>query len=104
MKRLLFAALAAALFAVALPAHAQTTGKPILSLDRLGLSAGANYAWHAGESLNLPKFKKEWEAGIFAAYNLTPTLDLVGSTLSGLDNKTFRSSVGLRVALKPVKE
>lgn len=98
MKKLV---IAFALILVAASAHAATV-EPILSKKRLSVAAGLNYAAFSrvGESASLtPPFSKEWETGLYGAYNLTPRLSLTGSTVLGLDNKLLRSSVGLRVRL-----
>ena len=42
-------------------------------------------------------FGKEWEVGLYGAYNLTPHLSLAGSEVYGFDNKNVQSRVGLRV-------
>jgi len=99
MKRTILAVLAALCLASA--AHAAEP-KPLLSAERLSLGVGANYAFYSApleSSARLPDFKKEWEAGVFAAYNLTPHLSAVGSSVYGLDNKQFRTSIGLRVRI-----
>lgn len=75
-----------------------------VSLPMLSGSAAFGYSWHAGEASNLPTFHKEFEAGVFATYRLVDNVLLAGSTVYGLDNRTFRSSLGLRLVLKPVKE
>lgn len=100
-KRLAFIGLAVALACVALAATSQaqtTTDRPLFSLTRLSLAAGASYDWFgkAGDQ-PLPLFKKEWKVGVFGAYNLTPHLSLVASTDYGLDNKWTESKVGLRL-------
>lgn len=110
LKRLLLSLFAVAAFAsvahAAEPAYTSVlfTGeaKPLLSAERLSLAVGANYAFFSApleSSARLPEFKKEFEAGVFAAYNLTPHLSAVGSSVYGLDNKQFRTSVGLRVRI-----
>lgn len=83
-------------------AQAVSEPKPLLSIERLSLGAGVNYAFFSApleSSARIPEFEKEFEVGVFAAYNLIPHLSLVGSSVYGLDNKLFRSSVGLRVRL-----
>lgn len=93
-----FVLVAALLFLTAVSAQAQD--KPLFSATRLSLAAGASYDWFGkvGDQ-PLPLFKKEWKVGLFAAYNLTPHLSLVGSTDYGLDNKWTESKVGLRLRL-----
>ena len=100
LKRLLLSLFALAVVSTA--AHAQAEPKPLLSAERLSIGAGVNYAFYSApleSSARLPDFKKEWEAGVFAAYNLTPHLSAVGSSVYGLDNKQFRTSLGLRVRI-----
>jgi len=100
MKRTILAVLAA--LCIASVAHAADEPRPLLSAERLSLAVGANYAFFSApleSSARLPEFKKEFEAGLFAAYNLTPHLSAVGSSVYGLDNKQFRTSVGLRVRI-----
>lgn len=100
LKRLLLSLFALAV--VSSVAHAQAEPKPLLSAERLSLAVGANYAFFTApleSSSRLPEFKKEFEAGVFAAYNLTPHLSAVGSSVYGLDNKQFRTSLGLRVRI-----
>jgi hypothetical protein len=83
-------------------AQAAPVPKPLLSVERLSVGAGLNYAFYSApleSSARIPEFEKEWEVGVFAADNLIPHLSLVGSSAYGLDNKLFRSSVGLRVRL-----
>jgi len=83
-------------------AVAQAEDKPVVDWSRLSLAAGVNYAWHAApfdDSAPVPAWGREWEAGLYGAYNLTPRLSLVGSTVYGLDNKNVESRVGLRVRL-----
>lgn len=99
MKKIVLTALA--MLALASCAHAASV-EPILSQRRLSIAAGANYAAFSklgASAADIPAFKKEWEAGLYAAYNLTPRLSLVGSSVLGLDNHLVRSSIGLRVRL-----
>lgn len=75
---------------------------PLLSAKRLQVGLGVQHTWYSGESggnQEVPTFGKEFEVGAFAAYNIVPNLDLTGSTAYGLDNKVFRSSLGLRVVI-----
>lgn len=73
---------------------------PIFSIQRVHLGAGANYEWCASQGDEpLPAFDKEWTAGLYAAYNMTPQLSLVGSGVYSLDTKFLRTSVGLRVRI-----
>jgi hypothetical protein len=88
-------------FAAFAPAARAAEGdQPLLALDRLTFAGGVNYAWHAApmeDSAPVPAFGKEWEAGLYAAYNLTPKLSLAGSSVYGFDNKMVETRVGLRV-------
>lgn len=73
---------------------------PIISLSRVHLGAGLNYEWCASQGEEpLPAFDKEWTAGLYAAYNMTPQLSLVGSGVYSVDTKFLRTSVGLRVRI-----
>lgn len=76
--------------------------KPILSADRFSVAAGLNYAAFSrplATAAETPSFKKEWETGLYAAYNLTPRVSLAGSSVIGLDNRLIRTSLGIRVRL-----
>lgn len=83
--------------------------KNLLSADRLSFAVGGNYGWHDGEVSNLPAFRKEVEVGVYGAYSLTsyqnadgqwkPRLILTASSLYGLDNRTFHTSVGVRLPI-----
>lgn len=88
-------------------AQAAEGDRPLLSMDRLSLAGGVNHVWHAApaeDSTPLPLAVREWEAGLYAAYNLTPRLSLVGSTVYGFDNKLVESRAGLRVRFTRVAE
>lgn len=76
---------------------AELVDRPLFSPTRLSLAVGGDYAFYSGA--NAPKFpvKKEWQAGVFAAYKLTPTLSLVAASRYGVDSKQFDSKVGLRL-------
>lgn len=74
--------------------------RPLLDFSRISFAAGVNYAWHAApfeDSAPVPAFGKEWETGLYAAYNLTPLLSLAGSTVYGFDNKLVETRVGVRI-------
>lgn len=99
---LLFLVAFVALLALAcFPASAQTAPPApkevsILWLNRLALSAGANYDWHTGSALNPePTFKKEFAGGLYGAYVLTEHLSAYGAAVYGVDNKVFRFSPGI---------
>lgn len=96
MKRFI---LTAALLAVAVAAHAQT---PIVSAERLSLGVSSNYCFYqqSGDQ-RLPDFKKSWEFGGVAAYNLVskpdgkaPLFSLTYSLNYDVDNKWWRHRVG----------
>ena len=81
-------------------AHAED--RPLFAWERLSFAGGVNYAWHAAPAeaaAPLPLAVKEWEAGAYAAYNLTPMLSLAASSVYGFDNQHVVSRVGLRVRL-----
>ena len=81
------------------PAHA-ADDVPLLSVTRLQLAGGANYLWYGAEASEpTPSFGKEWEVGVYGAYNLVPSVDLVGSVAWGLDNKLYQTRIGVRLAL-----
>ena len=73
--------------------------EPILSLKRLSLAVGADYAWWSGEQSNQPSFDKEWQAGFYGAYSLTPHLAAIGRVEYGLDSKLFHSALGIRLTV-----
>lgn len=94
------AVLGVVLFAATAKAAEAPAGRPLLALDRLSFAGGLNYCWYAAPldgSAPVPSFGKEWEAGLYAAYNLTPHLSLAGSSVYGLDNKNVQNRIGLRV-------
>lgn len=101
MKYVKWGMVLAVLGVVAFAAVSQAAeDRPLLALDRLTFAGGVNYAWHAApfeDSAQVPAFGKEFEAGLYAAYNLTPKLSLAGSTVYGFDNKMVETRVGLRV-------
>jgi hypothetical protein len=77
------------------PALAQQT-KPLASLERIAVAAGASYDWHSGTALNPePEASREFAPGLFAAYVLTPHLSGFGSAVYGVDNKVMRFSPGI---------
>mgnify|MGYP001586935284 CR=1 FL=1 len=101
--------LIAVLLALTLPLAANAQTVNAFSLERLSIGGGAGYSWFNAAEVTGPQmpFKHEWEVGLYGAYNLVAPpvgeagtrLSLVGSSRYGLDNKTFYSSVGLRVTL-----
>lgn len=77
--------------------------RPLLSWDRLSMSAGVDYAFYndpAATSARVPEFRKEWEVGIYGSYVIVERLHVAGSIAHGLDNKLLRSKLGLRLTLK----
>ena len=92
---------AAVLGVVAFAAVAKAAeDKPLLALDRLTFAGGVNYAWHAAPAEGaspLPAHAQEFEAGLYAAYNLTPKLSIPFSSVYGFDNKLVETRVGLRI-------
>lgn len=100
MKYAKWALVLAVLGIVAFAATAKAADQPLLSLDRLTFAGGLNYKFVSApepESAPVPPFGKEWEAGLYAAYNLTPHLSLAGSIVRGFDNKQVEERIGLRV-------
>lgn len=98
MKRFL---LTAALLCVAATTFAATQA-PLFSTDRLSLGVASNYCLYqnAGDQ-RLPDFKKSWEFGGVAAYNLVskpdgsaPLFSLTYSLNYDVDNKFWRHRVG----------
>lgn len=108
MKKLI---VLAALLVIPVVAQAQTAPPqyPLLSAERLAAAVGANYAWHSGNEDAIPPFAKEVEVGAYLSYSLTsyqdasgawkPRLILTGSSLYGLDNKSFHTSIGIRLPI-----
>lgn len=102
MKYVKWGIAAVVLGIVVFAATAKAADKPIVDISRLSLAAGANYAWHSQPFVDgapPPAFGKEWEFGIYGAYNLTPHLSIAGSSVYGLDNKLVESRLGLRFRL-----
>lgn len=94
------------LFALALLALSATASlaaeEPLFSPKRLSVAAGANYAAFSQvgpSAASIPGYKKEWEVGLYSAYNLTPRVSLVGSSVMGVDNRLVRWSAGFRLRL-----
>jgi hypothetical protein len=89
--------------ALSTPARAQeAVDRPLLSWDRASFAGGVNYAWHAApaeDSAPVPPFGKEWEAGIYGAYNISPLLSIAGSSVYGFDNKLVETRLGFRIRL-----
>lgn len=73
---------------------------PLLSLKRLTVAGGANYAWYGGaEAPTVLSFDKEFTAGLYAGYNMTPHLSLAGASVYGFDNKQITTYIGVRLRL-----
>jgi hypothetical protein len=86
--------------ALAAPAVAVAQEASLLSFDRLSIAGGVDYAWYeASGNEPVPSFGKEWEVTLVGAYSLTPQFHLTGSSAYGLDNKFFRTRLGVRVSL-----
>ena len=93
--KLIFAA-----FLCMLASNAMAETKPLFSKDRVSLAAGLDYSFYNRAGVEpVPSFKKEWEVGLFGAYNLTPKLSLTSSAGYGFDNKFVRYKVGLRTVI-----
>ena len=83
---------------LALPAHAQTPPgtKPLIDISRVAVAGGVGYDWHNGDALNpVPVFKKEFVAGVHAAYVLTEHWSAAAAAVYGVDNKQLRLSPGM---------
>ena len=78
-------------------AYAATSDLPLFSAKRAALAVGGDFALYGGASAPALPFKKEWQAGIFGGYKLTPTVALVASERYGVDTKQFETKVGLRL-------
>jgi hypothetical protein len=105
-----FTALIAALFLAVLvaPASAQVAEQGAISLDRLSIATGLDYAWYSpsADDLILPDLqKKEWEIPLNVSYNMVataegkPLLSLISGVSWGFDSHIVKSRVGLRVIL-----
>ena len=78
-------------------AYAATSDLPLFSAKRAALAVGGEYAFYSGQDAPALNFKKEWQAGIFGGYKLTPTTSLTASLRYGVDTKQFETKVGLRL-------
>ena len=90
------------LLAIALPAFAQQTEPeyPLLSVSRLAIAAGGQYAFNSRlEEPQIRGVRHEWEFGLAGAYKLTPHLALTSSSFYAVDTKVLRTTVGLRVKI-----
>ena len=81
-------------------AQTQPKDAPLLSASRLSLATGAQYRWNttplSGASEPVLGRHAEWEAGLFAAYTVTPHSSLVAATTLGLNSRQFRHTLGVR--------
>lgn len=82
----------AALVAFAPSKQARAADAPILSMRRVSFATGADHKWYTDGA-------RGWQAGIFGAYNLTPHLSLVGSSLYDFNAKGLEHKVGLRLRI-----
>lgn len=91
---LLAAVLALALFVA--PVRAQQQPISAFHVSRVAIAAGSGYDWHYGSALNPePVFKKEFAAGLYGAYVLTPHVSLYAGAVYGVDNRVYRFSPGV---------
>lgn len=91
---------------VAVPAFAQDEVS-LFDPVRGQLAVGANYEWFnaTGEATEPDLFyQKEFTLGVYGSWNLVPSLDLIGFTKYGLDNRIFNTAVGIRYVLFSGKE
>lgn len=82
----------AAILLTALAATAQAADAPILSMKRVSFATGADHKWYHDGA-------RGWQAGVFGAYNLTPHLSLVGSSVYDLPAKGLEHKVGVRIRI-----
>jgi hypothetical protein len=86
------------------PAWAQVENPsqyPVISLARLTLGARGEYSWLSNVNDNDPQppFKKEWAVGIVGAYGLVPKLSAIGGVTYGVDNREYRSWLGVSLKI-----
>lgn len=85
---------------VALSRLAFCEPSPLFDKSRASLAVGADYAFYQKTgSQPLPSFKKEFEVGIYGAYNLVPKLSLVSSAQLGVDNLLVKWKLGARYVI-----
>lgn len=99
-----FALLCLAMLLVTVPAQAQDPVDPpesLLSVKRLSVAVGADYAWVNRGPLTLDDVTgfRGWDAVVSAGYNLTPSVDLVGKCAYALHDGAFRSTLGFRILI-----
>ena len=101
-------ALLIALFLVALSFPAQAQDQGAITLDRLSIATGLDYAWYSqtDEGLTLPMLqRKEWEVPLNLSYNMVatasnkPLLSLIAGTAWGFDSHMVKARVGIRLIL-----
>ena len=97
MKGYILTAITALVVLTAAVCQSATIDAPAFSTKRLAVAAGADYAFYSGKDAPALGWKKEFQAGLFGAYKLTPTLAATGSWRYGLDTKQFETKVGLRL-------
>lgn len=94
-------AVAIALIVVASLANAQPPAPkqmPILDLGRAAVAGAVSYDWHSGDAVTpTPAFRKEFAAGVSAAYVLTEHVSATGAAMYGLDSKQWRFSPGVHI-------
>ena len=89
MKRL---AAALAMTAVLATGAVAAETAPLLSLKRVSLAAGVNHRWE-------PEGRTQFLTGVYAAYNVTPHLSLVGSTAYLHTAERLEHNVGIRIRI-----
>lgn len=73
---------------------------PIFSVERASVAAGVNSQWLQSPSgSSVVGKKQEWNAGVYAAYQVIPHASLVGSVEYGLDSKQIQAKAGVRIRL-----
>lgn len=98
-KVVLWAVLSVVWMVASAPFAVAAEDQPLLALDRLTFAGGVNYVWRGdviGDGVAVVK-PSEWEAGLYASYNLTPKLSLPFSALVGLDSKQPEYRAGVRI-------
>ena len=65
---------------------------PILSMRRVSFATGVDHKWHHDGVRN-------WQAGVFGAYNISPHLSLVGSSVYDWRHQYLEHKVGIRIRI-----
>jgi hypothetical protein len=91
------AAVVLLLFAIALPAHAQSTSAPALSFQRLSVGAGGDFTSYRPTLLDLTR--QEFRAVLPISYNLGTYASLSARWSYGLTSGQKEYSVGFVVHL-----